>query len=387
MTEDGFRSHVLLDCGAPGPVVEELIRYDENPFAAFRGRVPAWPLADEPHIDAWLSYAADARDIGVFQALQRRFVQLRFPIQAGMSAEAAYRSATLRGHLAEADAFAPGLVLSSPSGLHLDIHPTIAGRIPVLVADDRGDFVALVRAFTDRNEPGPVPPSMGACIVTGLNNWDRIAAYRRAWEAGQQGEVDDGSWGEEFKRLIPQKALYQDRFIILSRGPYSATAPSDTGMDESEWLARSLVIRREHELTHYFTYRVFGAMRNNVLDELVADFVGLVRAFGTYRADLARRFLGLEDFPAYRQGGRLQNYRGDPPLSDEAFAVLVRLAYRVTGNLERFAVRQAGLLDNLSGLARVTFALVRLTVEELASSDMLALASRLLDDGAATIAP
>ena len=59
-----------------------------------------------------------------------------------------------------------------------------------------------------------------------------------------------------------------------------------------------------------FTYRVFGSMRSHVVDELVADFVGLARGFGGYRADLALRFLGLEAFPAYRTGGRLEHYRG-----------------------------------------------------------------------------
>ena len=34
---------------------------------------------------------------------------------------------------------------------------TMAGRIPVLLSADRDDFVALVQAFTDRNEPVPVP--------------------------------------------------------------------------------------------------------------------------------------------------------------------------------------------------------------------------------------
>lgn len=45
--------------------------------------------------------------------------------------------------------------------------------------------------------------------------------------------------------------------------------------------------------------------------------------------------MGLEAFPAYREGGRLQNYRGDPPLSDGAFRALQRLVKDAAENLGR----------------------------------------------------
>ena len=60
---------------------------------------------------------------------------------------------------------------------------------------------------------------MGACIVKGLNNWDRIAAHRAKWERDQPGGATESAWNDEFRRLVPRKELYQDRFIILSRGP------------------------------------------------------------------------------------------------------------------------------------------------------------------------
>ena len=44
----------------------------------------------------------------------------------------------------------------------------------------------------------------------------------------------------------------------------------------------SLAIRREHEATHYFTTRLFGRVRSHALDELLADFIGLLTAFGRY---------------------------------------------------------------------------------------------------------
>ena len=107
-------------------------------------------------------------------------------------------------------------------------------------------------------------------------------------------------------------------------------------MGADEWLNASLVIRREHECAHYFTRRVLGSMRNSLLDELIADYVGVVAASGRYHAAWFLRFLGLEEFPAFRPDGRLQRYRGDPPLSDGAFAVLRSVAKRAAERLEAF---------------------------------------------------
>jgi hypothetical protein len=335
----------------------------------------AFPLDDEPHVARWMAYEQDAREpgTGAFAALQRRFVQLRFPITEGLSKDDEYRRATLRGQFDAADAYAPGLVLESPEALRLSIESTIAGRIPVIVTGPRADFVALVRAMTERNEPAVVPTSMGACIVSGLNNWDRVAQYRAQWEAASGIEDADEraeAWGSEFRAFASQKSRYQDRCIILSRGPYSAVSAQDAGLPDAEWLARSLVIRREHECTHYFTYRVFGVMRNNLLDELIADFVGIVRAFGTYRPELALRCLGLEAADRYRAGGRLENYRGTPPLSDAAFLVLQQLARRGVRNLDQVSRAHAAELSDLATLARLTCALFSLTLEELASEAM-----------------
>ena len=54
-----------------------------------------------------------------------------------------------------------------------------------------------------------------------------------------------------------------------------------------------MLIRRSHECTHFFTKQVYGSSRNNLHDELIADFIGLYDAFGFYRADWFLRFMGL----------------------------------------------------------------------------------------------
>jgi hypothetical protein len=135
-------------------------------------------------------------------------------------------------------------------------------------------------------------------------------------------------------------------------------------------LARSLVIRREHECAHYFTWRVFGTIRTHVFDELLADFVGLVRAYGHYPGALARRFLGV-DAEGRRLGGRLDNYRGSPPVSDAAFDVLAVLAARATATLERaWAASRAP--NDLPTLTEWCWALCHLPLDALAAEDFAA---------------
>ena len=58
-------------------------------------------------------------------------------------------------------------------------------------------------------------------MISGYNNWGRVRDYRKMWE-GKEGEGSEGNWQQEFLRLIPQKELYQDRFIILSDGFYDS---------------------------------------------------------------------------------------------------------------------------------------------------------------------
>lgn len=367
-----FRARILSECGAAPASLDGLLAYGEQPFDRKGGSgVASLPLCDELHLQAWSEYEEQARAEGVFAALRERFFQLRFPIEAGMSLQDAYRRATLRG-------VPPGpfddtgeLVMNRPEELQLVLNPTLAGRVPLLIVPDRGDFVTLVRAFTGRNEPMPVPDSMGACIVGGFNNWDRIARHRERWEKARADRGDEvGGWEDEFQRLVARKELYQDRFIILSTGPYSFVPAAAAGFPEDEWRRRSLVIRREHECTHYLTSRVLGSMKNNLHDEVIADFVGLMHAFGAYAEPLALRFFGLEGYPEYRQGGRLENYCGEPRLPEPAIAVLRRLVFRAVHSIGAYARRNPQRLRGASGIARVALSLADLTLEELASPQM-----------------
>jgi hypothetical protein len=367
----GVRARVLRDLGASESEVEELLRYNENLFRV-PDPLPPFPLPDEPFVDAWEEYVREAAARGVFPVLRDALVQLRFPVAPGISETEAYQAATRRGVLPPDDT--PGLVLEAPERLRLFLHPTAAGRLPVLVAGSRADFVALVRALARKGEPEPVPDSMGALVVGGYVNWGRVARLRAAWEAGEVELGDMTEWS--LGAIRDRKELYQDRFVVLSDGPYSGVAASDMGLAEDEWRRLSLTIRLEHECAHYFTRRVLGSMRNALHDELIADYCGISAAAGRFRADWFLRFLGLEHPTAYRAGGRLEVYRGTPPLSDGAFAVLQRLVRRAAAHLEAADAELDSSFRTTEGRARVVLALAGLTLEEVADDGGAALLVR-----------
>ncbi|WGV27148.1 DUF7005 family protein [Halotia branconii] len=368
-TQLNYRSQVLSELGATPEEITELLAYNQNNFN--HPKLPpniTFPLASEPHVTEWKRYHAQAQSLGTFTTLRSALVQLQFPIRLGISETENYRAATRQGNPADSMVEATGLELEQPESLQLIIHPTLAGEVPILIAGCRADFIVLVQALSKRNEPVSIPDSMGAIAISGFNNWQRIKKYRTEWETHQEQPVTETEWKAEFQRLIPQKHLYQDFFIILSQGNYSAVNAAELGLDEAEWLLLCLTIRLEHECCHYFTKRVFGSMRNNILDELIADYQGIVAAnHNYYRADWFLRFVGLEAFPNYRQGGRLENYCGNPPLSDGAFRILQVLVKQAAQNLEQFNISHIEELKSLENKARLIMFLTSCTLEELAT--------------------
>src|SRR5580658_409456 len=311
-----FRRNILRAHGASESETEELLAYNSNIFEG-AGRLDlAFPLPDEPFVKTWKDYEQEVAAAGTFSILAKYLVQLQFPVKAGMSQDPGYLAATTRGTGFGREGSVQ-LELRSPEACRVALHPTPAGHIPLVIAEDRQDFAALVRALARRNEPEPIPPSMGACMVSGYNNWGRVFSLLNTRGTMQPLEP----------------ALYQDRFIILSKGYYSGVQPEDLGLGAADWREISFIIRREHESTHYFTRRVFSSMRNYLLDEILADYCGIVTAAGRFRADWMLRFFGLERFPEYRTGARLENYKGNPKLSAGAFVVLQRLVKDAADNL------------------------------------------------------
>jgi hypothetical protein len=366
MTSLQLFADTLATYGASESETLELLNYNQNIFTPPQLE-NLHPNHCEPYLTTWKQYVQESHSIGAYATLKPHLVQLQFPIVAGISETPEYRAATRKGESTEQMQMSTGLTLQEPEKLQLYLYPTLAGEIPVIVAANRPDFISLVQALTKRNEPTPIPESMGACIVEGYNNWHRVRQYQQQWLNKNQHQNHQLNWAVEFKKLVQRPELYRDRFILLSKGTYSNVKASELGLDEQQWLELSGKIRLEHECTHYVTRRWFGSMRNNILDELIADYRGIVSAIGNYRADWFLHFVGLEAFPTYRQGGRLENYRGEPPLSPGAFQVLQKLVKTAAENLEKFEQKSQKLARIKSEEIAIFIALTTLRLEELAS--------------------
>lgn len=210
----------------------------------------------------------------------------------------------------------PSVSLEDYKSLKTELFQSYGGRIPIMHMKDREEFEKLICAIFYKGVKRDIPKSMGAMAIKG--------------------------WKDLFGK--PHRA------ILLSDGYYSAVAPGDIGLKEEDWLQKSFLLRRAHECAHYFTLRAYGFMNNALKDELIADTMGMIEAFGEYRADLFLRFMGLENYPLYREGGRLQNYLPkDRQPTQEEFKEMQQTAYSAANALEKFLRNHPEYLKDHAG--------------------------------------
>lgn len=233
--------------------------------------------------------------------LSHRYHQLLLPVREGMKNTEQYKDAVLRGNCPKE--VRPEFSMNENDVLTHFAVP--AGEVDVLLLSERADFEHAIRALAYRCEPTAIPDSMGASIISGLINWEKINKHMEEYAKSGFSDTD-----EEFARFTSEKANYLDTVIILSSGPYSAISAAAMNMTQTEWLEKSVTIRKYHELTHFTSTRLYPENKNAVRDEVIADMIGLIAAFGKYDTHAARLFLGIEG-EHYRDGGRLQNYSPD----------------------------------------------------------------------------
>jgi hypothetical protein len=377
------RASVLASFGAAPEAASEVLAYCEPRFGLPTVPAPVFPLSDEPHVEDWRRYAAQAgRDVLGF--LQARLPQLNVPIRPGISTTPAYAAVARQGQPFDAAGFGERLRIASPAALRLEVHEHPAGALPVLVTPDRADFETLVRAFASRSEPEPIAAAVNAQMVAGFINWDRMAGYRSAWSAQRAAPPTDDEWMEERARIAAtEKWRFQDRLIVTCERPYSDVAARELplGLDDEAWLKASTVLRVEHEFTHYATKRVLGFMSLNLWDETIADCMGMTRALGTFRGDVFLRFLGLEGFPAVRESGRIHTYSSS--VGGPAFALLCAVVVRASAQLERIVAE----CDVASDRGRFLLALCALSLEQLAAPDARELFRVSYDEAARLVQP
>lgn len=180
----------------------------------------------------------------------------------------------------------------SPNDVELKIYKSIAGNIPIFYVKNTEDFEELVVKLIHKGKPVPNIESTGASFAYGKNI----------------------------------------KFIILSNKPYSNIDASELGLSEEKWKDLSMIIRREHECTHYFTKRFLGSSKNNIHDELIADFAGIVSAYGQYKSDWFLKGMGIDKFPESQQVKRFPVYTKE--LSVEALEALKEITVKASKNVE-----------------------------------------------------
>lgn len=149
---------------------------------------------------------------------------------------------------------------------------TLGGRLPVIVTGNRNDFLNVEAILNGRSEAEDYPVTVNA-----------------------------------FTLQARAEKIRDHRVILLGQAPYSNVPANLLGLDEEEWIARSCRLRLAHECAHYETLRLFGDMQNHALDEIIADAMGQLAAFGNFSAARQRLFFGLEQGTG-RCTGRLSFY-------------------------------------------------------------------------------
>ena len=249
--------------------------------------------------------------------LQVAMPQLRLPQVEGISRSVLYKRAVLKGDPINDDMLAaagPLVSWEKPQAMTLWIarHPT--GAVPALQTTSWNDFEQLARALAHRAEPTMLANGVHAQAASGLIHWGLIKRF------GQQTRA---------------------KIIILHQSPYGSVNAADVsgGLSDFEWLAASTTLRLEHELTHLATKRVLGEMRLNLLDELIADCMGMVAALGTFEAKLFGRCLGININPteSTTANRRWQSYTKElsPKQAVQALQLVMERAQELEALLER----------------------------------------------------
>lgn len=278
------------------------------------------PFSKESNIEFWDDYSENNKNENTFDLLKRCYPQLNFPIETGIEKTDLYKEFTLRGKT-DFTSLSNCLKLTDSKGIKLQINECIAGKIPVLTISNEDDFIKIIQSLLYKNNPVEIPVSMGAALINGVNNWERINLLKNSWLV----KNPSGNWNQEFSNIIPNKSLYKDKLIILSTKPYSNVPAKQLGLTEDIWIKHSISIRKEHEFTHLYTLKRYGLASNNLHDELIADYIGIIKTIGCYDKIWMLNFMGLEEYPKYRKGARLENYVQQNRLSQQDFKQLIKI--------------------------------------------------------------
>ena len=300
---------------------------------------PRLPLPPESELTWWESLLANKNQAWhgkeVIEALTANLPQLLLPQVKGISSSEIYRVLVLRGGDPEEPEMQDAIhqlgcvpQWQEPENMKLWITPHPCGAMPVLQTPNFHDFVLLVRALTHRAEPVVLADGVHAQAISGLIHRGLIKKLGRNSRA---------------------------RLIVLHDAPYgSVPAKHVPGkLSDLEWLEASTTLRLQHELTHLATKRLLGEMRLNLLDELIADCMGMVEALGLFDANLFGLCLGIDvqnDDAPFANGRWLSYVSG---LSSEESFTAIKLVIKRAQELECQLLKETQLLHPDQAMQRL----------------------------------
>ncbi len=256
--------------------------------------------------------------------LKRRFLIPEILPQLPLADEsfvASWREANGQGVL---DFFSEGFGLpvedfswENVGALSISFVGSLGGSLPVVATKSHSDFRNMEALLNARKKTQAFPPTVNA-----------------------------------FTMQTRAKPIYHHRILLLNYAPYSNIPAERMGLSGEEWLTRSHRLRLRHECAHYETLRIFDDMKNNALDEILADALGQIAAFGNFDAERQRIFFGLTKGKDVCTG-RLSFYCQD--LAEEERVKVYRAVDRVldlvAAEMDGLLARKAGETELLSALA------------------------------------
>ena len=195
-----------------------------------------------------------------------------------------------------------------PECINIEIYESIAGKIPIIIIGNDDDFEQFIVNLAYVGVRPNNIHQQGASFLAGKKN----------------------------------------RFIVLSEKPYSNIPAEWMNLSNSEWRKKSMILRRAHECTHYYTRRYYGTADNNLHDELMADFFGLYAAFKEYKSKWFLHFMGVD---GENKDGRLSLYVKDLP--DKVAKAIGEVAVHCAKFLEEWSLSKEFI--EMSDFERVDF--------------------------------
>ena len=210
-----------------------------------------------------------------------------------------------------------GFPWENKGALKISFAESLGGRLPVIATQSHSDFRAMDALLNGRKKPQAYPPTVNAFTI-----------QTRA------------------------KPIHRHRVLLLNYAPYSNIPAEAMGISEEDWLIRSHRLRLRHECAHYETLRLFDDMQNHALDEIMADALGQIAAFGNFDADRQRVYFGLTKGKDTCTG-RLSFYCQDVAEEErpKVYRAVDCVLDAVAEELDKLLARKEGDMELLEALA------------------------------------